>query len=350
MRRAFNTVLSPRVVAEGLAVAEFAFLLLIILGFGGPAHGADQALLNVSYDPSRELYQEYNEAFAKHWKEKTGENVAVRQSRGGSGSQARSVIDGLKADVVTLALAHDIDTVSEKSKAISPDWQKRLDYNSSPYTSTIVFLVRKGNPKSIKDLPDVARDGVAVVTPNPKTGGGARWSYLAAWGYALKTNSGDEKKAQAFVSEVYKNAPVLDSAARGSTTTFTRRGVGDVLLAWESEAQLALRELGADKFEIVVPSISILVEPPVAVVDKVVDSRGTRAVAEAYVKHLCSPEGQRIIAKNYYRPRLAEAAAAAPVRFPDIKLFTVDDVAGGWRNAQRVHFDDGGLFDQIYQP
>lgn len=350
MRRALNTVLTPRVLTEGLVFAAFAFLLLIILGVGAPARGADQTLLNVSYDPTRELYQDYNAAFAKHWKAKTGDNVAIRQSHSGSASQAQSVIDGLDADIVTLALAQDIDAIAEKAGAISPDWPKRLDHNSSPYTSTVVFLVRKGNPKSIKDWPDVARDGVAVITPNPKTGGGAGWNYLAAWGYALKASGGDEKKTQAFVTKVYKNAPVLDSGARGSTTTFTRRGVGDVLLAWESEALLALRELGSDNFEIVLPSISILAESPVAVVDKVVDSRGTRAVAEEYVKYLYSPEGQRIIAKHYYRPILAAAASSASVKFPQIKLFTVDEVAGGWRNAQRLHFDDGGLFDLIYQP
>jgi sulfate/thiosulfate-binding protein len=348
MRRTLNIALDQRL-AEGLALSVFVFLLLILLGLGRPAAAADQTILNVSYDPTRELYQEYNAVFAKHWKAKTGDNVTIQQSHGGSGKQARSVIDGLKADVVTLALAYDIDVIAERGKSLSADWQGRLEQNSSPYTSTIVFLVKKGNPKAIKDWSDLVRDGVAVITPNPKTSGGARWNYLAAWGYALKQNGGDEKKALEFVTKLYKNAPVLDSAARGSTITFGQRGLGDVLVTWENEAYLALKEFGSDKFEIVAPSISILAEPPVAVVDKIADSRGTRAVAEEYLKHLYSPEGQQIIAKNYYRPRSAEAAAGAPVKFANISLFTIDEVFGGWKKAQAAHFDDGGVFDKIYQ-
>ncbi len=355
MRRALNTALEQRrlgegLLGEGLALSAFVFLLLILLGLGRPAHAADQTILNVSYDPTRELYQEYDAAFAKYWKAKTGDNITIQQSHGGSGKQARSVIDGLKADVVTLALAYDIDVIAERGKTISADWQKRLEQNSAPYTSTIVFVVHKGNPKGIKDWSDLVKPGVAVITPNPKTSGGARWNYLAAWGYALKQSGGDETKAQEFVAKFYKNAPVLDSAARGSTITFAQRGIGDVLVAWENEAYLALKEFGAGKFEIVVPSISILAEPPVAVVDKTVDSRGTRAVAEEYLKYLYSPEGQKIIAKNYYRPRSAEAAASAPVKFANVNLFTVDDVFGGWKKAQAKHFDDGGIFDKVYQP
>ena len=332
------------------AFGAFAFVLMILLGFARPAHAADVTILNVSYDPTRELYKEYNDAFTAYWKAKTGDNVTIQQSHGGSGKQSRSVIDGLKADVVTLALAYDIDLIADKGKLLPADWQKRLPNNSAPYTSTIVFVVKKGNPKGIKDWDDLVKPGVAVITPNPKTSGGARWNYLAAWGYALQKNAGDTAKAQEFVGKVYKNTPVLDSGARGSTVTFAQRGLGDVLITWENEAHLALHEFGADKFEIVAPSVSILAEPPVSVVDNVVGARGTKAVAAEYLNHLYSPEGQKIIAKNYYRPRSADALAAAPVKFPDIKLFTIDEVFGGWTKAQSTHFNDGGVFDKIYQP
>ena len=313
------------------------------------AFAADITLLNVSYDPTRELYQEYNTAFAKYWLAKTGDKVTVKASHGGSGKQARAIIDGLDADVATLALAYDIDQLYEKAKLIPKDWQKRLGNNSSPYTSTIVFLVRKGNPKHIKDWDDVAKPGVSVITPNPKTSGGARWNYLAAYGYALKKFNNYDTKAREFVGNIYKNVPVLDSGARGSTTTFVERGVGDVLLAWENEAFLAQKELGPDKFEIVVPSLSILAEPPVTVVDKVVNKRGTRKVAEAYLQYLYSEEGQEIAAKNYYRPTLASVAAKYEKQFPKINLIKIDDVFGGWTKAQTTHFADGGVFDQIYQ-
>jgi len=313
------------------------------------AGAAEVTILNVSYDPTRELYQEYNQAFAKYWKAKTGNNLTINQSHGGSGKQARSVIDGLQADVVTLALSYDIDQIA-KAGFIKADWQKRLAQNSSPYTSTIVFLVRKGNPKGIKDWGDLVRPGVAVITPNPKTSGGARWNYLAAWGYALKQFKNDQAKAKDFVGKLYKNAPVLDTGARGSTITFVERGIGDVLLAWENEAFLSVKELGVGKFEIVAPSISILAEPPVAVVDKIVDHRGTRAVADEYVKYLYSDESQKIAAKHYYRPPNAAALTASGVQFPKINLFTIDQVFGGWQKAQQAHFADGGVFDQIYQP
>jgi sulfate transport system substrate-binding protein len=307
-------------------------------------------LLNVSYDPTRELYQEFNAAFAKYWQGKNGEVVTINQSHGGSGKQARAVIDGLEADVVTLALAYDIDEIYQKAKLIPADWQTRLPQNSSPYTSTIVLLVRKGNPKGIKDWGDLAKPGVSVITPNPKTSGGARWNYLAAWGYALRQPGGDEAKAKDFVTRIYKNVPVLDSGARGSTTTFVERGIGDVFISWENEALLAVKELGQDKFEIVVPSVSILAEPPVTVVDKVVNKRGTRAVAQAYLEYLYTEEGQQIAAKHYYRPRLASVAAQYTNQFPKVNLFTVDEVFGGWQKAQQTHFADGGTFDQIYQP
>jgi sulfate transport system substrate-binding protein len=306
-------------------------------------------LLNVSYDPTRELYQEFNAAFAKQWKAKTGETVSIKQAHGGSGSQARAVMDGLEADVVTLALAPDIDAIAEKGRLLPVDWQKRLPHNSAPYTSTIVFLVRKGNPKGIRDWPGLVKPGVSVITPNPKTSGGARWNYLAAWGYVLG-KTGNEAKAKEFITALYKNVPVLDSGARGSTTTFVERGIGDVFISWENEAFLAVKELGPEKFEIVVPSISILAEPPVAIVDKVVDKRGTRAVAQAYLERLYSSEGQEIAAKHYYRPRAAEALKKYAAKFPQVKLFTIDEVFGGWKNAQKPHFDDGGVFDQIYQP
>jgi sulfate/thiosulfate-binding protein len=307
-------------------------------------------LLNVSYDPTRELYQEVNAAFATSWKAKTGQAVTVNQSHGGSGKQARAVIDGLQADVVTLALAYDIDAISEYGHLLPKDWQTRLPSNSTPYTSTIVLLVRKGNPKQIKDWSDLARPGISVVTPNPKTSGGARWNYLAAWGYALKRWNGDEAKAREFVARVYGNVPVLDSGARGSTTTFVQRGIGDVLVAWENEALLAREKLGPDKFELVVPSATILAEPPVAVVDKVVDKRGTRKVAQAYLEFLYSPEGQDIAARHYYRPRLEATRQKYAATFPHVETFTIDQVFGGWSKAQKTHFADGGVFDQIYQP
>ncbi len=307
----------------------------------------DITLLNVSYDPTRELYADFNKAFAKHWLAKTGDNVIVKQSHGGAAKQARSVIDGLEADVVTLALAYDIDEISSIGKLIPADWQKRLPHNSAPYTSTIVLLVRKGNPKGIKDWDDLAKPGVSVITPNPKTSGGARWNYLAAWGYALK-KYGSEAKAQEFVTKIYSNVPVLDSGARGSTTTFVERGIGDVLISWENEAFLALKELGPDKFEIVVPSVSILAEPPVTVVDKVVDKRGTRAVAQAYLEYLYSPEGQDIAGQNYYRPIDPKVAEKYAKFFPKVNLFKIDDVFGGWAKAQKTHFADGGTFDRIY--
>lgn len=305
-------------------------------------------LLNVSYDPTREFYQEYNTAFAKNWKEKTGQLVTIEQSHGGSGKQARAVIDGLEADVVTLALAYDVDSLNKNGNLIPEDWQKRLQDNSTPYTSTIVFLVRKGNPKNIKDWSDLVKPGVEVITPNPKTSGGARWNYLAAWGYALKQNGGDENKAKDFVSTLFKNVPVLDSGARGATTTFVERGIGDVFISWENEALLATKQLGEGKFEIVVPSVSILAEPPVSIVDKNVDKKGTREVAQAYLEYLYSDEGQNIAAKNYYRPRNQAVAKQYENVFPKVNLFTIDEVFGGWTKAQKTHFADGGVFDQIY--
>ncbi len=324
-------------------------LLGSLLGLGASvAHAKDVSLLNVSYDPTRELYQDINKAFAAQWKAKTGDSLAIKQSHGGSGKQARSVIDGLEADVVTLALAYDIDELAAKAKLIPADWQKRLPHNSAPYTSTIVFLVRKGNPKAIKDWPDLIKPGVQVITPNPKTSGGARWNYLAAWGYALKAPGGSEASAQAFVKALFKNVPVLDSGARGATTTFVERGIGDVFISWENEAFLAVKELGPDKFEIVVPSISILAEPPVAVVDKVVDKRGTRAIAQAYLEFLYTPEGQKIAADNWYRPIDPKVSAQFAKVFPAVKLFTIDNTFGGWATAQKKHFADGGLFDQMY--
>lgn len=313
------------------------------------SHAAEYSLLNVSYDPTRELYQEYNSAFSKYWQAKTGDKVTIKASHGGSGKQARSVIDGLQADVVTLALAYDVDALYEKGKLINKDWIKRLPDNSSPYTSTIVFLVRKGNPKNIKDWDDLAKPGIKVITPNPKTSGGARWNYLAAWAYGQKKFGNDEAKTREFVGKILKNVPVLDSGARGSTTTFVERGIGDVLLAWENEAFLAQKELGPDKFEIVAPSLSILAEPSVSVVDKVVDKRGTRKIAEAYLEHLYSEEGQEIAAKNYYRPRLESVAKKYEKLFPKLNLITIDSEFGGWQKAQKTHFSDGGTFDQIYQ-
>jgi len=306
------------------------------------------SLLNVSYDPTRELYQEFNAAFIKHWKAQNGQDVSIKQSHGGSGKQARGVIDGLEADVVTLALAYDVDALNKNGALIPAHWQKRLPQNAAPYTSTIVFLVRKGNPKQIKDWSELAKPGVDVITPNPKTSGGARWNYLAAWGYALAQPGGTDATARDLVSKIYKNVKVLDSGARGSTTTFVERGIGDVFVSWENEAFLALKELGSKKLEIVVPSLSILAEPPVTVVDKVVDKRGTRKVAEAYLQYLYSPEGQDIAGKNFYRPRDPAAAAKYAKQFVDVKLFTIDEVFGGWNKAQKAHFDDGGTFDQIY--
>lgn len=308
---------------------------------------ADVTILNVSYDPTRELYEDFNKAFAADWKAKTGETVTIKQSHGGSGAQARKVIDGLDADVTTLALAYDIDEIANVSKTIVPDWQKRLPHNASPYTSTIVFLVRKGNPKGIKDWNDLPRKGIEIVTPNPKTSGGARWNYLAAWAYALKQPGGNDARAKDFVKSIYANVKVLDSGARGATTTFVERGIGDVLLAWENEAYLAVKELGPDKFDIVTPSLSILTEPPVSVVDKVVDRRGTRKVAEAYLKYLYTPVGQEIAAKNYYRPIDPTIAKKYENQFSKVKLVTIDEVFGGWQKAQKTHFADGGVFDQI---
>jgi sulfate transport system substrate-binding protein len=314
---------------------------------GWQAAQAQTTLLNVSYDPTRELYQEYNAAFARHWKETTGERVTIRQSHGGSSAQARKVIDGLEADVVTLALAYDIDALADRG-LVPKDWQSRLPKNSSPYTSTLAFLVRKGNPKGIKDWDDLIKPGVAVITPNPKTSGVARWNYLAAWGYAFIKSERDEAKARDFVARLYKNVPVLDSGARGATTTFIERGIGDVLINWENEILLAGKELGQDKFDIVVPPTSILAEPTVSVVDKVVGKRGTRKVAQTYLEYLYSPEGQEIAGKHYYRPSDPSAATKFASRFPAVKLFTLADVAGDWRKANQVHFADGGVFDQVY--
>ncbi len=305
-------------------------------------------ILNVSYDPTRELYEEYNQLFIKHWKEKSGQDLKVQQSHGGSGKQARAVIDGLQADVVTLALSYDIDAIAEKGKSLPLDWQSKLPNNSSPYTSTIVFLVKKGNPKAIKDWDDLIKPGVQVITPNPKTSGGARWNYLAAYGYALKKYNNDEAKAQDFIKKLFANVPLLDTGARGATTTFVQRHIGDVLLAWENEAFLAVNELGKDQFDIIVPSLSILAEPPVAVIDKVANKKGTIDVAREYVSYLYSPEAQEIIAKNYYRPTDKNVAAKYSERFPKLELLTIKDF-GSWKDAQKKHFDDGGIFDQIYR-
>lgn len=336
-RRSLNTL----ALAALTAVAGVASLVPAV------AQAKEVTLLNVSYDPTRELYQEYNAAFAKFWKAKTGDDVTVKASHGGSGKQARSVIDGLDADVVTLALAYDIDAIADKG-LLKTDWQKAFKGNSSPYTSTIVFLVRKGNPKNIKTWDDVVKPGNAVITANPKTSGGARWAYLAAYGYALKKTNGDDAKARDFIKKLFEHVPVLDSGARGSTVTFAERGQGDVLLTWENEAHLALKEFGAEKFDIVYPAISVYAEPPVALVDKVVDKRGTRDVANAYLQYLYSPEGQDIAGKNYYRPIDPKAAAKYAKQFPKINLFTIDELFGGWTKAQKTHFADGGVFDQIY--
>lgn len=329
-------------IQDAISVAAIALI-------AASSQAAEVSLLNVSYDPTRELYQDVNQAFAKQWKAKTGDVVTIKQSHGGSGKQARTVIDGLDADVVTLGLAYDTDEIAAHSLT-AKDWQKRLPHNSAPYSSTIVFLVRKGNPKGIKDWNDLVKPGIAVITPNPKTSGGARWNYLAAWGYALKQPGGNEAKAKEFVGKLYKNVPVLDSGARGATTTFVERGIGDVLIAWENEALLAIKELGPDKVEVVAPPLSILAEPPVAVVDKAVDKHGTRKVAEAYLQFLYSDEGQDIIARNYYRPTVEKEEKKYASQFPKLKLFTIDELFGGWAKAQKTHFADGGAFDQIYQP
>jgi sulfate/thiosulfate transport system substrate-binding protein len=319
-----------------------------LIGFPAMAQ-TEKTLLNVSYDPTRELYVEFNEAFTKEWKAKTGETITIKQSHGGAGKQARAVIDGLEADVVTLALAYDIDEIAERTSKFPKDWQARLPSNSSPYTSTIVFLVRKGNPKGIKDWNDLAKPGIGVITPNPKTSGGARWNYLAAWGYALKNNGGDEAKAKEFVTAIFKNVPVLDTGARGSTNTFVQRNLGDVLLAWENEALLAINELGPDKFEIVIPSLSILAEPPVTVVDENAKKHGTLEAAKAYLEYLYSPVGQKIAAKHYYRPVKSDVVDAKDLeRFPKVVTFDINDVFGGWQKAQKAHFADGGSFDQVY--
>jgi len=315
----------------------------------GAAAGKEITLLNVSYDPTRELYKEFNQAFAKYWREKTGDEVTVKQSHGGSGTQARSVIEGVGADVVTLALAYDIDMIAERGKLLPADWQQRLPNNSAPYTSTIVFLVRKGNPKGIKDWNDLVRAGVSVVTPSPKTSGGARWNYLAAWGYALEHNGKDEGKAREFVARLFKNVPVLDTGARGATTTFVQKGIGDVLVTWENEALLSLKESGPGEFEVVVPSLSILAEPPVAWLDKTTRRHGTLEVAEAYLRYLYSPAGQELAARHFYRPRLESVGAKYASTFPAVKLFTIDEVFGGWQKAQKAHFSEGGVFDQILQ-
>jgi sulfate/thiosulfate transport system substrate-binding protein len=329
-------------------------ITLLLFGAAVPLAGQSGpkpvTLLNVSYDPTRELYGDFNQQFVTYWKGKTGQEVKIRQSHGGSGKQARSVIDGLEADVVTLALAYDIDQIAEKGGSLPANWQTRLPNNSSPYTSTIVLLVRKGNPKGIKDWGDLVKPGISVVTPNPKTSGGARWNLLAAWAWALRQPGGNEARAKEFVTKLYKNVPVLDAGARGATTTFVERGIGDVLIAWENEALLAIKELGQGKFEIVAPSLSILAEPPVAVVDKIAGKHGTKAVAQAYLEYLYSEAGQEIAARHFYRPRLASVAAKYESQFPKVNLVTIDDVFGGWKKAQATFFADGALFDQIYQP
>jgi sulfate/thiosulfate-binding protein len=334
------------------SIRPIAFAAALAAGLAAACGNADAKtrLLNVSYDPTRELYEAYNAAFAKYWKTQTGEDVVIDTSHGGSGKQARAVIDGLEADVVTLALAYDIDVIADKAGLIDKNWQARLPHNSAPYSSTIVFLVRKGNPKGIKDWDDLVKEGIQVITPNPKTSGGARWNFLAAWGYALKQPGGNDDSARKFVQALYRQVPVLDTGARGATTTFVQRGIGDVLLAWENEAFLALKELGPDQLEIVVPSVSILAEPPVALVDRIVDRHGTRKVAEAYLEYLYSPEGQEIAAENFYRPTDPVVAAKYADNFPKVSLFTIDELFGGWIRAQATFFADGGVFDQIYQP
>jgi sulfate transport system substrate-binding protein len=338
MRR---TRLSAILIAAGFA---------LVFAFTGVAYCAPLTFLNVSYDPTREFYQDINASFSQYWLKKTGQAVTIRQSHGGSGKQARSVIDGMEASVVSLALAYDIDAIAETAKLLPRNWQSRLPHNSCPYTSTLVFLVRKGNPKKIKDWDDLVKDGVSVITPNPKTSGAARWNYLAAWGYALRKNGNDEMKARNFVTRFFRNVPVLDSGARGSTITFVERGIGDVLVNWENEVLLAVRELGKDKVEMVVPSVSILAEPPVTLIDKVADKRGTRAVAQAYLEYLYSEAGQETAARHFYRPTNPQVLAKYGTQFPKINLFTIDEIFGGWQKAQKTHFADGGLFDQIYVP
>jgi sulfate/thiosulfate transport system substrate-binding protein len=333
--------------------ARFAFALALVWSLGAGMNCALAGtirLLNVSYDPTRELYQDYNAAFARYWQEKTGDTVIVQQSHGGAGRQARAVIDGLQADVVTLALAYDIDMIAQVAKSIPADWQQKLPHNSAPYTSTVVLLVRKGNPKGIRDWDDLARSGIAVITPNPKTSGGARWNYLAAWAYALRQHGQDETKAREFVTRLYRNVPVLDTGARGAATTFVQRGIGDVLIAWENEAFLAIQEFGDDKFEVVIPSMSILAEPPVAVVERNVKRKKTEAVARAYLEYLYSDVGQDLAGKHFYRPWSEEALAKYRDRFVTIEMVTIDDAFGGWREAQRIHFAEGGIFDQIFRP
>ena len=325
-------------------------LALVALSLSAAFTADPVTLLNVSYDPTRELYQDYNQVFAAYWKTRTGQTVTINQSHGGSGKQARAVIDGLQADVVTLALAYDVDAIADKARLLPKDWQSRLPANSAPYTSTIVFLVRKGNPKGIKDWDDLVKTGVSVITPNPKTSGGARWNYLAAWGYALKHNGNDEAKAREFVARLFANVPVLDSGARGSTTTFIQRGIGDVAISWENEAFLTVNEIGKDQFEVVVPSLSILAEPTVALIDKVAAKKGTTEVAKAYLEFLASEQGQEVAARHYYRPRSTTIAAKYEKQFPKLELITIDEVFGGWQKAQKAHFEDGGTFDQIYQP
>ncbi len=332
-----------------ILVGVLAFMVGIFMSGNAFAAGKKGALLNVSYDPTRELYEEYNNLFNEHWQSLGGQEVKINQSHGGSGKQARSVIDGLEADVVTLALAYDIDAIAEKSGLLPKNWQQLLPDNSAPYTSTIVFLVRKGNPKNIKDWNDLVRAGISVITPNPKTSGGARWNYLAAWGYALRQHNNDELKAKEFLKALFKNVPVLDSGARGSTTTFVERGIGDVLIAWENEAFLAIKDLGPDKFEVVIPSISILAEPSVAVVERNADRKGNRKIAEEYLKFLYSEEAQEVIAKHHFRPRSAKVAEKYADKFPKVDLLTIDRDFGGWKHAQEKHFADKGFFDQIYQ-
>jgi len=335
----------------GSAAGSVAVLSLLLAWIvTEPVHGAELALLNASYDPTREFYQEYNAAFARHWKGVTGQTVTIRQSHGGSGKQARAVIDGLEASVVTLALGYDIDAIAETARLLPRDWQSRLPHNSCAYTSTLVFLVRKGNPKRIRDWEDLAMPGISVITPNPKTSGVARWNYLAAWGYALRKSGGSESRARDFVTRIFRNVPVLDSGARGATTTFVERGIGDVLVNWENEVLLAFHQLGRDKLEVVVPSVSILAEPPVALVEKVADRRGTRAVAQAYLDYLYSEQGQDIAGRHYYRPTNPAVLARYAVQFPNLTVFTIDEVFGGWQKAHKIHFADGGVFDQIYQP
>jgi sulfate/thiosulfate transport system substrate-binding protein len=335
---------TSKAVGFGLAAISFVFL------FSQTVFAREHTLLNVSYDPTRELYTAVNSAFAADYKAKTGDTVTINQSHGGSGKQARSVIDGLEADVVTLALAYDIDEIAARSKLLPANWQSRLPHNSSPYTSTIVLVVRKGNPWKIRDWGDLAKPGIQVITPNPKTSGGARWNYLAAWAWALRQPGGSDATARAFLTKLFKNVPILDTGARGATTTFAQRGIGDVFISWENEAYLVQKELGADKFDIVYPSVSILAEPPVALVDRYVDKKGTRAVAEAYLKFLYTPRAQELIAQNFYRASDPAVAAKHAGKFPKIPLITVDQVFGGWQKAQKVHFADGGVFDQIYQP